>query len=104
MIKMYIEYNNGNNGILLTDGNQWIYLDAAEIAADISKEETAAENVKNAIENGDRYGAEDLWEECCDDEHHISEYDGMELDDIDTAVNYENGMPKGHDCTTWEEL
>lgn len=104
MIKMYIEYNNGNNGILLTDGSHWMYLDAAEITADISKEETAAENVRSAIENGDLYGAEDLWEECFDDEHHISEYDGLTLDEIDTAVNYENGMPKGHDCTTWEEI
>lgn len=104
MIKMYIEYNNGNNGILLTDGSQWIYLDAAEIAADISEEETAAENVRNAIENGDLYGAEDLWDECFDDEHHISEYDGLTLDEIDTAVNYENGMPKNHDVTTWEEI
>lgn len=104
MIKMYIEYNNGNNGILLTDGNQWIYLDASEITADISTEETAAENVRNAIENGDLYCAEDLWEECFDDEHHISEYDGLTLDEIDTAVNYEGEMPKGNDCTTWEEI
>lgn len=104
MIKMYIEYNNGGNGILLTDGNQWIYLDAAEITADISAEETAAENVRNAIENGDLYGAEDLWEELFDEEHHITDYDGMTLDDIDTAVNYEDGMPKNHDVTTWEEI
>lgn len=104
MIKMYIEYNNGGSCLLLTDGTRWMYLDATEIVPDISEEETAAENVKNAIESGDLYGAEDLWEECFDDEHHISEYDGLTLDEIDTAVNYENGMPKGHDCTTWEEI
>lgn len=104
MIKMYVEFNNGNNGLLLTDGNSWMYLDASEIAPDISEEETAAENVRNAIKSGALYSADDLWEECFDDEHHISEYDGMKLDEIDTVANYEDGMPKGHDYTTWEEI
>lgn len=104
MIKMYVEFNNGNNGLLLTDGTRWMYLDASEIVPDISGKETAAENIRNAINSGDLYGAEDLWDECFDGEHHVSEYDGMKLDDIDTAENYEDGMPKSHDCTTWEEI
>lgn len=104
MIKMYVEFNNGGSCLLLTNGTSWMYLDATEIVPDISEEETAAENIRNAIKNGDLYDAEDLWEELFDEEHHITDYDGMTLDDIDTAVNYEDGMPKNHDCTSWEEI
>lgn len=99
MIKMYIEFNNADNGLLLTDGNSWMYLDASEIAQDISRNETAADNVRSAIETEALYSADDLWEECFDEEHHIADYDGMTLDDIDRAVNKE-----GHDVTTWEEI
>lgn len=104
MIKMYLEFNNGNNGLLLTDGNRWIYIDAYEINADISKPKTAEENIREAIEAGDLYEPEDLFDECLDQEHEIEEYRGMTIEEIDRKINYIDGMSKGHDITIWKEI
>ncbi len=117
MAKMYLEINNGNNGILIDADGKWMYFDASEINADISEYTGSERNVnaalnriRDAIKSGDLYSADEFADEFADDaEHIITDYDGFTLDAIDNAVNYENNsfgdrVPMNHDITEWHEI
>ena len=67
------------------------YLSDETISAELAKQYTEWENLDS----------------CFFDEeskHYISEYDNMDIDDIDAMVNYTDGMPNGHDTTTWTKI
>lgn len=66
--KMYLQEDNGGFGLLITDGlGHWFYWGENELPVELT--ENAATNVKilrEAIQNGDMYGAKDFINECID--------------------------------------
>ena len=110
----YLEHNNAGKIILYNYNGKWWYEDTNsngyygnvnmyatnEYGEYISDETISAELAKQYTE----------WEnlDSCffdeESEHYISEYDNMDIDDIDTMVNYTDGMPNGHDTTIWTKI
>ena len=95
MARMFLQSDNGGYGVLIGDGEKWYYWSEynlpVELDADTNKEN--AEIIRNAINSGDMYNADDFITESADlDERHISAYDGMTFEQID---EYEN---KDRDC------
>ena len=122
MAKMFIEINNGNGGLLITDEyGKWYYFDASELPINVAfcedEVENLTETIKKAIEAGDLYDAEDFVIDCeneCPDHfgctHKVKEYDGFyKIDEVDNWVNtvmsnFGDRVPIGHDKTTWHEV
>lgn len=90
-MKMYIESDNGGRAIAIEFNRVWYFVDCAPYGTwgdiDILEgtEEAAAERIRRGIKNGACYGLAD----CISDieagdmlYNHISEYDGMTVDDI----------------------
>lgn len=113
--KMYLQSDNGGNGILIqdTESGKWYYWSEYHLPVDLTGEtdEENAAIIRAAIESGDMYDADDFVSETDDtDEHEIAAYDGLSLDDIDRLENYEqdhyngNVYPKNHDTTYWTAI
>lgn len=113
--KMYLQSDNGGYGVLIQDieNGKWYYWSDYHLPIDLDGEtdEVNAAMIRTAIENGDMYDADDFVSETDDtDEHEISAYDGLSLDDIDRLENYEQDPysgdvhPKNHDTTYWTAI
>jgi len=112
-MEMYLEINNGNSGLLISDENKtWYYFDSSEISCKIDPNEidTTIETIRKAIENGDLYSAEDFISEYENDEKYlVKEYEGLTIADIDELENYEttycgDRVPRNHDITSWYKI
>lgn len=113
--RMYLQSDNGGHGILIqdTESGKWYYWSEYHLPVDLTGEtdEENAAIIRSAIENGNMYDADDFVSETDDtDEHEISAYDGLSLDDIDRLENYEQDPysgdvhPKNHDTTYWTAI
>ena len=123
-IKMYLQIDNGGSGLLIYDGNgRWYYFYETEIpyniiypknaiAADNEAEkiDSMIESIRNAIDSGDLYSAEEFIDEYSGDErYYIPEYDALSIEEIDNIENYEttycgDRLPKNHDITKWYKI
>lgn len=93
--EMFLQSDNGGNGILVTDGwGHWFYWSESElpIALDADTAEENAERIREAINNFELYDAADFVNECNNSEtneaHAVKEYNG--LLDIEALEAYEN--------------
>lgn len=94
--KMYLQEDNGGFGLLITDGfGHWFYWGENELPVKLT--ENAATNVillREAIQNGDMYGAKDFINECIDFDtfykHNIPRYvKSANINDIALIENSE---------------
>lgn len=110
--KMYLQSDNGGNGILIQDieTNRWYYWDEYHLPINLDgkTDEENAEIIRAAIENGDMYDVDDFVTETDDPgDHEIKEYAGMNIDEIDRKENYVEDIYSGdvhplwHDLTSW---
>ena len=68
------------------------YFSDEEVAAELARQYTEWESL-------DSYFFDE------EGEHYVSEYDNMDIEDIDAKINYNSdGTPIGHDTTTWTEI
>ena len=90
-MKMYIESDNGGRAVAIENERAWYFVDCAPSGTwgDIDildgTEEEAAARIRAGIESGECYGIDDCVSEIESDNpifRHISEYDGMTVDDI----------------------
>lgn len=113
--KMYLQSDNGGNGILIQDieTNRWYYWSEYHLPIDLASEtdEENAEIIRAAIESGNMYDADDFITETDDaEEHEIEEYAGMNIEEIDRKENYVKDIysgdvhPAGHDLTSWAAI
>ena len=93
--EMFLQSDNGGNGILVTDGwGHWFYWGESElpIVLDADTAEENAEKIRAAVESYELYDAADFVNECNDSEtneaHAVKEYDGIL--DIEALEAYEN--------------
>lgn len=122
---MYLQRDNGDGGLLISDENgNWYYFNASEIIphsiiypkkALIADNETdkinaMIESIRSAIETGDLYSAEDFISEYENDEKYlVKEYEGLTIADIDELENYEttycgDRVPRNHDVVSWYKI
>lgn len=93
--EMFLQSDNGGNGILVTDGwGHWFYWDESElpITLDADTAEENAERIRAAVNGFELYDAADFVNECNNPEineaHAVTEYNG--LLDIEALEAYEN--------------
>ena len=111
----YLEHNNAGKNIMYNYNGKWWYEDiytngyygdvnmypTNEDGEYLSDEEVAAELARQYTEweSLDSYFFDE------ESEHYIAEYDNMDIEDIDAKLNYgTDGMPIGHDTTTWTKI
>lgn len=93
--EMFLQSDNGGNGILVTDGwGNWFYWHESElpITLDADTAEENAERIRAAVKSFELYDAADFVNECNNPAiyaaHAVEEYDG--LLDIEALEAYEN--------------
>lgn len=111
---VYLEHNNGGKIILYNYNGKWWYenIDINGYYGDVNMYPTNEygeylSDKEVAAELARQYTEWESLDSCFFDEeseHYISEYDCMDIDDIDAMVNYTDGMPIGHDTTTWTKI
>ena len=92
MTKMYLQSDNGGDGVLITDGNKWYYWSEYNlpVSLEADTDEENAEIICKAISDGKMYNADDFITEFNAEElaeRHIAAYDGMTIEDINTFEN-----------------
>lgn len=113
--KMYLQNDNGGYGILIqdTENRKWYYWSEYHLPVDLTGEndEENAAIIRDAIENGDMYDADDfITVNEYTDEHEIEEYAGMNIEEIDRMENYEQDIysgdvhPRNCDTTNWTAI
>lgn len=103
MARMFLQSDNGGYGVLIGDGEKWYYWNDYNLPVelDADTDEENAEIIRNAINSGDMYNADDFITDAADvDERYISAYDGMTIEQID---EYEN-KDRDFDFTTYVEI
>ncbi len=103
MARMFLQSDNGGYGVLIGDGEKWYYWSDYNLPVELDADtyEENAEIIRNAINSGDMYNADDFITDAADvDERYISAYDGMTIEQID---EYEN-KDRDFDFTTYVEI
>lgn len=100
MNTMFLQRDNGGYGILIqnADSGKWYYWSEYHLPVELNGEtdEENALKIRIAIDNGDMYNADEFITETEDaDEHEISAYEGLSIDDIDRLENYEQDSNSG---------
>lgn len=112
---VYLEHNNGGKIILYNYNGKWWYedIDSNGYYGDVNMYATNEDDEyltdeTIAAELARQYADWESLDSCFFDEEsdcYVSEYDNMDIEDIDIRVNYNpDGTPIGHDTTTWTKI
>ena len=112
---VYLEHNNGGKIILYNYNGKWWYenIDSNGYYGNVNMYATNEDGEYHsdedvAAELAKQYAEWETLDSCFFDEeseHYVSEYDNMDIDDIDAKINYtSDGTPIGHDTTTWTKI